>query len=154
MSSYNSTMGKIKYIIFFCLLILFFLLGHISEDYLTERMISYKPEETPCSQSFKNLDAAADCLNEELKTFYNYNAENVGKKLLSLKELKEEGGVCYHYAHWYCDMAEELGYHCKTASFSVGEYGHKIAIVSDDTSYCVMDQDFPPKCYELEIPDE
>ena len=98
----------------------------------------------------------SECLNKELKRFYYYNYSNINKKL-SLQELKEQGGVCLHYANWYKEQFISLGakditgkrllkekeiynYYVETVEFSTNNMtSHMVTIVSNDDGYCLLD---------------
>lgn len=96
-----------------------------------------------------DLFTTAECLNDELNTWFNYNMTNVGKKL-SLDELKRVGGVCDQYSDFYLEKAEELGFYGKKVVFDVGNSSHAIAIISDRTGYCLLDQ-INMQCWGLKI---
>ena len=88
------------------------------------------------------LEDTAYCLKNELKTFYNYNSSNIGKEL-TLTELREQGGVCSHYSAWYVQNMEKYGYKSEKLVFDMNlnkTKKHAIAVSSDDTGYCVLDQ--------------
>ena len=87
-----------------------------------------------------SLETSALCLQNELGTFYNYNLTN-RKKDLTETELKEIGGVCWHYARWYQNKMSGLGFYAKTVSFDLdNESSHMIAIASTVDTYCILDQ--------------
>jgi len=111
---------------------------------------TYSEPQTECDISNLTLNGVATCLREEVSTFYYYNASNQPRTDLTLDELKTEGGVCYHYAGWYCDRAEELGFDCKRVSINVGDERHQYAIMSNEEGYCSLDQNTVPKCQSLD----
>ena len=84
---------------------------------------------------------SAECLNNELKGFYKYNLSNVHKKM-ELPELKETGGVCWHYADWYMQNMASLGYKSERVNFFGDDEGHTFTIAWDNgmNHYCLLDQ--------------
>jgi len=88
------------------------------------------------------------CLKEQLSKFYNYNFSNAGKNL-NLEELSKEGGVCSHYANWYKDRANELGFYAtETLIHTSSDADHVYTTISDETGYCILDQ-LTVKCIPL-----
>lgn len=80
---------------------------------------------------------------KEVKTFFYYNESNIGKEITE-KELKEQGGVCKHYAEWYIKRAKEQGLFGKPIIFFGTErIGHEVALIwnANLTEYCILDQD-------------
>ena len=91
-----------------------------------------------------NLDLlnTSYCLREELKTFYKYNLSNI-KTNLTLEQLKEFGGVCWHYSQWYFD---NIGNNFYKEQVRITTYenenvneGHKFTIISNKEGYCTLD---------------
>jgi hypothetical protein len=87
-----------------------------------------------------DLTTDMNCLNEKLNGFYKYNLSQAGK-LLTEKQMIEDGGVCSHYSEWYKINAQKMGYNAQTIVMKAADnMYHEIAIVSGNYSYCVMDQ--------------
>lgn len=83
---------------------------------------------------------ASKCLGDEMATWFRYNMSN-HKKDLTLDKLKEEGGVCWHYADWYKTQAESLGYITKEVIIDTdNETAHQFTVISNREAYCVLDQ--------------
>lgn len=96
----------------------------------------------------KSLEQTAECLNRELMTFYNYNLSRVGEKL-SEAELREQGGVCEHYADWYIEMGKRLGFNTEKVAIKIdSRVGHAFAVISNSEGYCIMDQN-TARCKKL-----
>jgi hypothetical protein len=106
-----------------------------------ERWDGHIPTKANANESNLSLRDFSDIALAELETFYYYNESNVGKEL-TLEQLKEEGGVCDHYATWYVNKFIEHGYRAKEIDFYTEDKGHEIALVWDNnlTEYCVLDQ--------------
>ena len=86
------------------------------------------------------IHEAAKCARDLTEPFYIYNMTNIDTDL-NLEQLKEVGGVCWHWANYYCDIGEELGYYTYQPMFRYDEDNkHQICIWSDDTGYVVIDQ--------------
>jgi len=117
--------------------------------------------------SNKDIFTTSHCLGDELNEFYNYNISNVGKGL-NLSELKEQGGVCEHYADWYKDNFINLGaeqnkqiewqpiqktnpkFYISEIVFSIdNETAHVISIVSNKEGYCLLDM-LDVNCWRFE----
>jgi len=105
----------------------------------------------------KDIFLTSECLRNKLGGFYNYNKYNVGKNL-NIIQLKEQGGVCEHYANWYKDNFIKLGakeveqkdyfkkektnskfYISKIVLPITNETSHVISIVSNEKGYCILD---------------
>jgi len=56
-----------------------------------------------------NIEEAAKCIVLTTKNFFNYNLTNL-KANLSFNKLKEQGGVCHHWAKLYNQIGKEMGY--------------------------------------------
>ena len=79
---------------------------------------------------------------EDVRTWYKYNESNINFSLSS-DQLKEEGGVCWHYAKYYSNLAYNLGFHNLTIDIgpSKRDTWHEFALVyDDDLNYCLIDQ--------------
>lgn len=142
-----------KFILFLCVVtICFFLLMDNSPANKPEKPegpISYL--DPPCSSL--DLIETASCLQGFLEPWYNYNISNA-RKDLTLEQLKEQGGVCWHYAKWYQENLESLGFSVKNINFNGTDVGHVFTIVwtpelgDGNGAYCVIDQ-LAVSCYNL-----
>jgi len=102
--------------------------------------VGYLTEETEIVCNQTDLKQASKCALEELKGFYYYNISNIGKKL-DFETLKQEGGVCSHYADWYIKKGEELGFYTKRVIIKTNKKtSHAFAIWSDEEGYVILDQ--------------
>lgn len=91
-----------------------------------------------------DLFMTSECLNQQFKEFFFYNASQKGKEI-NLTELKRDGGVCSHASKYYKDSAEELGFYGTTCIMKVYVKNdtlqqHEIAIISNIDGYVVLDQ--------------
>ncbi len=124
-----------------------FKLGYITnESGIRELNIFSKPDNN-CSGL--DLMTSSKCLQNELVEFYKYNLSNM-KTELTLEQLKEVGGVCWHYADWYKENIESLGFYAKTVTFDMNDtLLHRVTIASNMDAYCVLDQ-LNVKCTRME----
>ena len=99
-----------------------------------------------------SLEKTADCLVGYVAGFYNYTERS--DKLRDIEDIKENGGDCYDYNMLYKGLFEELGFNSFAFSIMVGDTGHRIAIVSNEGVYCLLDQLAKPKCNFIEVDDE
>lgn len=96
-------------------------------------------QENNCSE-YKDLFVKSECLRQELSSWYKYNLSNKNKDL-SLEQLKLEGGVCRHFADWYISQFNNSEFYIKSVSMDTSETtAHKVALVSNEQGYCVLDQ--------------
>jgi hypothetical protein len=117
-----------------------FILGNVVTVYSNLNFIPKSmtsSNHTNCSDM--GLVDTAACLKNQVSAFYYYNISNVGKDLTE-EELKQQGGVCKHYAEWYSNQAQNLGFYTKEIVFSVGDLNHEVALISNNEGYCVLDQ--------------
>jgi hypothetical protein len=85
----------------------------------------------------------ADCINEYVLTFYKYNISNYNKNL-TFSELKKQGGVCTHWAEFYCSIGNSSGYYTQIITFKTEERGrywiyHDVCIWSNSQGYILFD---------------
>ena len=98
-----------------------------------------------------SIKMTARCLNRDIRGIYNYSIERKsiyynGKLENYYNWIRDNGGVCHHYAKLYVNLAEELGYEGETITFGT----HQVAIIYNNNSdYCLMDQ-VNYYCVELE----
>jgi len=97
----------------------------------------------------ETLINTANCLKEELSQFYKYNITNYAKTI-SEKQLKEQGGACVQFSEWYIKKAKSLNYIAETIDIDMEKSKHEIAIISDNTGYCILDQ-LNINCHEVKI---
>lgn len=94
------------------------------------------------------LAETANCLRDYVATFYKYNARS--DILMPLEELKEKGGDCYDYSMLYIQMAKDLNFNGEKVGMKIdSNSGHAVAIISDSTGYCLLDQVSEPHCISL-----
>jgi len=98
----------------------------------------------------KDLSDTAICLKNNIIEIYHYNESNIGVSL-TFEELKEQGGVCEHYSILYINSARALGFVADYVVIDIkNETYHMVAVISDETGYCILDQEFLLACVELE----
>jgi len=91
-----------------------------------------------------SLEKTANCLNSEIRVFFNYNLTNNPE---NFEELKENGGVCRHYANLYLELAEKLGFNTKYVVFAfTSDSLHGMALISNHEGYCILDQKSRARC--------
>jgi len=87
-----------------------------------------------------NLVMTSYCLNNQVKSFFNYNISNIGKDL-TIEQLKKEGGVCKNYADYYDTMAKNLGFYSTHVVIDINnETSHGFEVMSNSEGYCLNDQ--------------
>ena len=92
-----------------------------------------------------DLESTSECLRNYVSSFYNYTSRS--DEIRSIEDIKENGGDCYDYNKLYEKLGKELGFDTFSFRIKVGEMYHRIAIISDDTGYCLMDQLHDSKCF-------
>lgn len=89
------------------------------------------------------LESSVDCLVNNVRDWYYFNMSNQ-KNILNDNELKEQGGVCWHYAEWYKNQFMAFGFGAKTITIDSNEdwTGHRITLVYnyEHSTYCIIDQ--------------
>ena len=128
--------------------IIFFILFVVIVSYFTpilqERII-----ELWNNQELKELKSTTREINKEIKSFYNYNESYTGK--YNLEELKETGGVCWHYSQYAYDRAIEEDMYAKQVTILVNNSkwtNHKFTVISNKAGYCIVDQ-INYVCFEI-----
>ena len=79
-----------------------------------------------------------------IEPYYYYNYSN-RLSALTIEKLKEQGGVCRHYAYWYIDLAKQDGYYAykERTDWRDGTAHAKAKITSVEGNYyieCYIDQ--------------
>lgn len=141
----QKTFGKILLFIGFSGLIFIFVYSSNTE----------KPEKFPEDCSNLTLVKTAQCLNLQVKSFYVYNKSNQYVNMTEEK-LKNEGGTCWAWADYYAEHAEELGFYTEKPVIKIYKNTsgkliyHEFAVISDYSSYCVIDQNSVVGCFNFE----
>lgn len=122
----------------------------MNENIINEQVEIMKDSDLSDYSHCKNLSLkdTSVCLREFLSEFYNYTIR--GDKNRTIEDLIENGGDCYDYNKMYERLARELGFDSNSFRISVGNRFHRIAVISDQTGYCVMDMLFDYKCFEAD----
>lgn len=97
------------------------------------------------TESCEGLDLfeTSECLNSNVRGLFKFNISNIGKEL-TFEELKEQGGVCSHYADLYYEAGEELGFNMKRVNVYTDKtqpinIRHAFTVISGKEGYCVLD---------------
>ena len=95
------------------------------------------------------------CLVENVDTFYYYNYSNKDVKIedMEFERLKEQGGVCKHYQHFYENWGKELGFLTKHVTL-LNDLRHGFSVIYSNITergkgYCILDQDKLIGCMRL-----
>ena len=86
-------------------------------------------------------------LKSKINEFYIYNISNEGKNLSKI-ELKEQGGVCNHWANYWVEKAKELGFNAEVKKFFVKkeiivegmpsiDVFHEFALINNNDAWCI-----------------
>jgi len=95
-----------------------------------------------------NLERTSKCLNDFVRGFFYYTPTEDSEKP-TLEELIKNGGDCKDYAEFYTSAGKELGFNSKYVHFKYTEgYHHAFAVLSDETGYCILDQN-RIQCFEF-----
>ena len=94
-----------------------------------------------------SLERTAECLRDYISTFYNYTIRK--DEIRTIEDIKLNGGDCYDYNKLYERLGEELGFDTFSFRINMGDTFHRIAIVSDDTGYCLLDQLHKVNCFRM-----
>jgi len=118
--------------------------------------VSFKPEVIPTTEEeiinnckLLNLKETAQCLVENIGTFYNYTITD-DKINLTIKDIQEVGGDCRDYAFLYKRLAQGLNVKATTRTYQgISEImaAHRWAVIWDDYEYCKLDQ-MKVSCYK------
>jgi len=84
--------------------------------------------------------ATAKCLHKYVKMIYKYNETN-DFVVLKFSELRDKGGDCGAWAHFYCRMLRKLKLNCRWETIPINsKYRHATAINYGEEGYVVLDQ--------------
>ena len=95
-----------------------------------------------------NLEQTAECLKNYISTFYNYTIRS--DKERTIEDIKENGGDCYDYNKLYERLGSGLGFDTYGYKIALGDSFHRVALISDETGYCLLDQLHKINCFEIE----
>ena len=96
-----------------------------------------------------NLEETSECLREYVSTFFNYTVRS--DEIRSIEDIKENGGDCYDYNKLYERLGSELGFDTYSYRIALGDSFHRIALISDETGYCLLDQLHKINCFRVAI---
>jgi len=96
-----------------------------------------------------NLEDTSNCLKNYISTFYNYTIRS--DKERTIEDIKENGGDCYDYNKLYERLGNELGFDTYSYKIAIGDTFHRIALISDETGYCLLDQLHKINCFKVKI---
>jgi len=94
-----------------------------------------------------NLEQTAECLKNYISTFYNYTIRS--DKERTIEDIKENGGDCYDYNKLYERLGKELGFDTYSYRIALGNSFHRVALISDETGYCLLDQLHKINCFKV-----
>jgi len=94
-----------------------------------------------------NLRETSKCLRNYVSTFYNYTIRS--DEIRTIEDIKQNGGDCYDYNRLYERLANQLGFDSYSFQIKVGDIYHRIAIITDETEYCLLDQLAKINCINL-----
>jgi len=98
------------------------------------------------------LFETADCLNEYVRSIYNFTIQEDNRSM-TLKEIIEEGGDCGNWAYLYQDLAIKRGFKSDTERIILvdNKIAHRFALIYDESGYCVLEQQNAPFCIGLDV---
>lgn len=107
------------------------------------------------------LKDATKCVHEKFVSIFVYNMTYPEYDYKDFETvdlyIRQNGGDCHESAKWYYYAGKELGFESKYVEFVTGydnttkpitQYLHAFAVISDNTGYCVMDQNIM-KCEDF-----
>jgi len=94
-----------------------------------------------------SLRETSKCLRDYISTFYNYTIRS--DEIRTIDDIKQNGGDCYDYNRLYERLASQLGFDSYTFRIAIGEKFHRVAVITDETGYCLLDQIQEVKCVGL-----
>lgn len=128
------------FLFYFCMvgaLITFF---YGLDDYYSVTVLPSSEEDIVQSCSNLSLEQTATCLEESIRPFYKYR-ENPDNNTLTFRQILLEGGDCRDYSLLYESLGQGLGFYNEGIKIDVTiDSAHRIAILSDSTGYCILDQ--------------
>jgi hypothetical protein len=93
-----------------------------------------------------SLFRSSSCIVDKITPYFVYNITD-DKLNLSFDELMSRGGDCKDWSELYKRLGKELGFYSTTTIMDVSsEKAHDVAILSDKTGYCLLDQLAIPYC--------
>ena len=95
-----------------------------------------------------NLEDTSNCLRNYISTFYNYTTRS--DKERTIEDIKENGGDCYDYNKLYERLGKELGFDTYSYRIALGDSFHRVALISDETGYCLLDQLWEINCFKVD----
>jgi hypothetical protein len=137
------TESRLKAMLIFIAFACFFMLGAMTYQALAGTQNKNALTGAKFNGNCSNMDiiTTSQCLQSELSKWYKYNMTN-WKVDLSFEELKEQGGVCRHYADWYYQEIKNLtDFYAKKVIVQVnGSDYHEFTIISNRDAWCSLDQ--------------
>ena len=126
------------FIVVMCLLgvILGFCVNEIYDNYKINEGVEEISDYVQCSNL--SLEDTSECLRKYISTFYNYTIRD--DEIRTIEDIKINGGDCYDYNKLYERLGKELGFGTFSFRIGMGDKFHRIAIISDETGYCLLDQ--------------
>lgn len=137
-----------------CLVGLGFCIHGIYYEYNTSQLNEGSAEEILEYMQCKNLslEETADCLRDYISTFYNYTIRS--DEIRTIADIRENGGDCYDYNKLYERLGKELGFDTFSFRIKMGDSYHRVAFISDETGYCLLDQEYKTNCFKVVTDEE
>jgi len=132
------------------LVLIIFALGFCSNKiYNNWKVNEHSQEEISDYNQCNNLSLVktSECLREYISTFYNYTIRS--DKERTIEDIKKNGGDCYDYNKLYERLGKELGFDTYSYRIALGDKFHRVALISDETGYCLLDQLHKIKCFKV-----
>jgi hypothetical protein len=128
-------------------LMLGILLGELSMMLVMEIDLN-KPFSMESNSVIHPSDKAKEYV-DQVNEHYNYNIDNLYTRLTD-DELKEQGGVCWHYADYYVKMASKDSLYAERVDFTFNKgESHAVTIISNEIGYCVLSNNLIVGCSDF-----
>ena len=91
----------------------------VKNEYKVKSLLFEQPKDMIIVNNI-TLEEEANGLYNRLIPFFKYNISNLETELTD-EQLKNEGGVCWHWANWYVKEAERDGFKAEVITFRFNE---------------------------------
>ncbi len=119
-----------------------FLLGMVFQDIYGNWTFVFPSE----VENLSDVELASKEYTKNVSEFYNYTLANIHKRL-SESELRENGGVCWHYADYYVKLASFDGFKAKKLIFPTSNNSsHAVTAIANKEGYCILSNDLILGC--------
>jgi hypothetical protein len=143
--TYETTaLREVMFLFYFIVTIISaFALGNMTHSDINSMIAKFKIGDIEAPENCTNLTVTdtAYCLNKYVKTIFKYKSREDSENP-TFEELVEEGGDCLNWADLYIGYIDELGFDSRRPIIDTGSRSrHTFAVISDDTGYCILDQE-------------